>query len=51
MRIQIQTNKIIILQHTADFEDEKKLNESLNWLVDYTIKFRETFSKIIKQAP
>lgn len=44
-------DKVIILQHTTDFEDERKLDESLNWLVDYTIKFRETFSKIIKQAP
>jgi hypothetical protein len=44
-------DKVIILQHTTDFEDEKKLEESLNWLVDYTIKFRETFSKIIKQVP
>lgn len=44
-------DKVIILQHTTDFEDEKKLDESLNWLVDYTIKFRETFSKIIKLAP
>jgi hypothetical protein len=44
-------DKVIILQHTTDFEDEKKLDESLNWLVDNTIKFRETFSKIIKQAP
>ena len=44
-------DKVIILQHTTDFEDEKKLDESLNWLVDYTIKFREAFSKVIKQAP
>lgn len=44
-------DKVIVLQHTTDFEDERKLDESLNWLVDYTIKFRETFSKIIKQAP
>lgn len=44
-------DKVIILQHTTDFEDEKKLDESLNWLVDYTVKFRETFSTIIKQAP
>lgn len=44
-------DKVIILQHTTDFEDGRKLDESLNWLVDYTIKFRETFSKIIKQAP
>lgn len=44
-------DKVIILQHTTDFEDERKLDESLNWLVDYTIKFREIFSKIIKQAP
>lgn len=32
-------DKVIILQHTTDFEDERKLDESLNWLVDYTIKF------------
>lgn len=44
-------DKVIILQHSTDFENEKKLDESLNWLVDYTVKFRDTFSKIIKQAP
>jgi len=44
-------DKVIILQHLTDFEDPVKLDEALNWLVDYTIKFRETFSKIIKQAP
>lgn len=44
-------DKVIILQHTTDFADKEKLDEAINWLVDYTIKFRETFSKIIKQAP
>jgi hypothetical protein len=44
-------DKVIILQHTTDFADKEKLEEAINWLVDYTIKFRETFSKIIKQAP
>lgn len=44
-------DKVIILQHTTDFADKEKLDEAINWLVDYTIKFRETFSKIIKQTP
>lgn len=44
-------DKVIILQRSTFFEDEKDLEESLTWLVNYTIKFRETFSKIIKQAP
>jgi len=42
-------DKIIALQHTTDFKDEKKVNEAIDWLIDYTIRFREVFSKIIKQ--
>lgn len=44
-------DKIIALQHATDFNDETKINEALDWLVRNAIKFRETFSKIIKQAP
>lgn len=42
-------DKVIILLHSTNFNDEQKVEEALNWLVDYTIKFRETFSKIVKQ--
>jgi len=42
-------DKIIALHHKTDFNNEQKIEESINWLVDYTIKFREVFSKIIKQ--
>ncbi|HOD88700.1 MAG TPA: DUF4268 domain-containing protein [Bacteroidales bacterium] len=44
-------DKIILLQHTTDFKSEEKIDEALNWLVEYTIKFRETFSRFVKQAP
>ena len=43
-------DKVIILQHSTDFEDKQKVEEALNWLVVYTVKFRDTFSKIIKQV-
>ena len=41
-------DKIIVLHHKTDFKDEAKVNEALDWLVEYTIKFRETFSRVIK---
>lgn len=44
-------DKVIALQHSTDFTDDKKVDEAIDWLVEHTIKFRETFSKIIKQAP
>lgn len=44
-------DKIIVLLHPTDFNDPKKVEESLDWLVEYTIKFRETFYKIIQEAP
>jgi len=44
-------DKIIVLLHSTDFNDQLKVEEAINWLVDYTIKFREAFSKIIKQTP
>jgi len=42
-------DKIIVLHHQTDFSDPTKVEESLKWLVEYTIKFRETFSKLVKQ--
>jgi Domain of unknown function (DUF4268) len=42
---------VIALYHSTDFSDTKKVDEALDWLVDYTVKFRETFSKIIQQSP
>ena len=44
-------DKVITLIYSTDFENKAELEKALNWLVEYTIKFRETFSKIIKQAP
>jgi hypothetical protein len=42
-------DKVITLSHKTDFNNEAKVEEALNWMVEYTIKFREVFSKIIKQ--
>ena len=42
-------DKVILLNESVDFDDEQEINQSLNWMVDYTIKFREIFAKIIKQ--
>lgn len=44
-------DKVIYLQHSTDFSDKQKVEEALNWMVEYTVKFRETFAKIIKKAP
>lgn len=43
-------DKVIVLIHNTDFNDPKKVEEALDWLVDYTIKFRVTFSKYILQS-
>lgn len=42
-------DKVIVLQHSTDFNDPKKIEEALDWLVTKTILFRETFSKIVTQ--
>lgn len=42
-------DKVIVLLHSTDFNNPKKVDESLDWLVENTIKFRETFSKLITQ--
>lgn len=44
-------DKVIVLLHPTDFNDPKKVNDALDWLVEYIIKFKETFSKIIAQYP
>jgi len=44
-------DKVILLIHPTDFNNSQKVEETLDWLVTNTVKFREVFSKIIKQAP
>lgn len=43
-------DKVIMLLHSTDFNDHKRVDEALDWLVDYTIKFRETFAKIVMKS-
>lgn len=43
-------DKVITLLHSTDFENNLKLEEALDWMVEHTIKFREIFSKIVKQV-
>ena len=43
-------DKVILLLHPTDFNDHQKIEEALDWLVSNTIKFRDVFSKVIKQA-
>ncbi|WP_037369392.1 DUF4268 domain-containing protein [Sediminibacterium sp. C3] len=42
-------DKVIVLLNSTDFNNPKKVDESLDWLVENTIKFRETFSKLVTQ--
>lgn len=42
-------DKVIVLLHPTDFNDPKSQEEALDWLVEYSIKFREVFSKLIAQ--
>lgn len=44
-------DKIILLLHSTDFNDKQRLEEAQNWLVEYTIKFKRTFSRIIREMP
>ena len=43
-------DKVIVLLHATNFNDSQKVEEALDWLVNYTIKFRDTFSKLIMQT-
>lgn len=44
-------DKVITLLFPTDFDSLQKVEESIEWLVEYTIKAKETFSKIIRQMP
>lgn len=44
-------DKVILLLHSTDFNDPDKMEEALEWLVNYTIKFRDTFSKLVTKMP
>jgi hypothetical protein len=44
-------DKVIQLLFPTDFNNSEKVDMSINWLIDKTVKFREVFSKIIKLAP
>jgi hypothetical protein len=43
-------DKTITLTRLTDFNDPQKIEESLDWLVDNTIKFRDVFSAILKNV-
>ncbi|WP_276371814.1 DUF4268 domain-containing protein [Chryseolinea sp. H1M3-3] len=42
-------DKIIVLHHVTDFDNEKKIEEALDWLVEYTIRFQDAFRKALLQ--
>ena len=42
-------DKVITLTKYFDLEKKENWKEAIDWLADYTIKFKDTFSKIIKQ--
>jgi hypothetical protein len=42
-------DKVIVLSHQTDFNNDTKVDEAVDWLVEYTIKFRDVFSKIVRQ--
>jgi uncharacterized protein DUF4268 len=44
-------DKVITLVHESDLENPAKYEEALNWLVEYSIKFRDVFAKHISQMP
>lgn len=44
-------DKVIVLLNETNFEDDKKIEEALDWLVDHTLKFKEAFSKALKEMP
>jgi len=41
-------DKIIVLHHETDFKKPEKVEEALNWLVDYTLRFRRVFIPYVK---
>lgn len=41
-------DKTITLTHYTDFTDDAKVDEALDWLVEYTLKVREVLSRILR---
>ncbi|HRG07041.1 MAG TPA: DUF4268 domain-containing protein [Cyclobacteriaceae bacterium] len=44
-------DKVISLLHETNYDDEDKIEEALNWLIEHTLKFREIFTKVIREMP
>jgi Domain of unknown function (DUF4268) len=44
-------DKVITLLHPTDFNDPAKVTEAVDWLVSYTIRFRDAFWPVISKAP
>lgn len=42
-------DKVIMLNHQTDFNDPAKINEAVDWMVAYTLKFKEVFVKVLKE--
>lgn len=42
-------DKVITLLHSTNFQNDEQIENSLEWLVEKTIKFRTVFAKYIKQ--
>ncbi len=43
-------DKRIVLYYQTDLTDPAKVEKAVNWMVEYTIKFKEVFGKIIQEA-
>jgi hypothetical protein len=43
-------DKVISITKEIDFSNESDYEEAIDWLVDYTIKFREVFSRNIRES-
>lgn len=41
-------DKIILLEYPSDLRDAQKVEDALDWLVKYTVKFRQIFSKLVQ---
>lgn len=44
-------DRLIVLFHPTDFNNKQSIAEAIEWLVRYTIKFKEIFSQLIRLAP
>ena len=42
-------DKVIVLTKAYDLNDRDKWADAIEWLVEYTIKFKDTFSKLIRE--